>query len=156
MSNHSPGSFPDQPVAPPQTGPYQPSPVTGTMPIALYRPPLAPPSHQLNPYEDKQWGTFAHLGGVTGFIPALVIYLNFKDRGRFARQESAEALNFQLSVVAVYIICMIFSLLPFIGLLFSLAMMGLWVANIVLSILAGMAANKGEPYRYPLPFRFIS
>jgi uncharacterized Tic20 family protein len=122
----------------------------------LYRPPVAPPSHQLNPYEDRQWGTFAHLGGLTGFIPALVIYLNFKDRGRFARQESAEALNFQITIAAAYFICLIFSLIPFIGLLFSLAMMGLWVANIALSIIAGLAANKGEPYRYPLPFRFIS
>ncbi len=156
MSNHSSDSFPDQTAVPPSSTPYQPSLVAGTVPISLYRPQVAPPSHQLNPYEDKQWGTFAHLGGVAGFIPALVVYLNFKDRGRFARQESAEALNFQISVVTVYIVCTIFSLIPFIGLLFSLAMMGLWVANIVLSILAGMAANKGEPYRYPLPFRFIS
>jgi uncharacterized Tic20 family protein len=48
------------------------------------------------------------------------------------------------------------SLIPFIGLLFSLAMFGLWVALIVFSILAGIAANKGEPYRYPLPFRIIT
>lgn len=157
MSNQFPGSFHDQPVAPPSSAsPSQPLPGVEAGPAALYRPPLAPISHLLNPYEDKQWGTFAHLGGIAGFIPALVIYLNFKDRGRFARQESAEVLNFQISIVAVYIVCMIFSLIPFIGLLFSLAMMGLWIANIVLSILAGMTANKGEPYRYPLPFRFLS
>lgn len=156
MNNQSHDSFPDQPTVPPSSIPYQPSPAAGTAPIVLYRPPVAPASHELNPYEDKQWGTFAHLGGVAGFIPALVVYLNFKNRGRFARQESAEALNFQISIVAAYIVCMVFSLIPFIGLLFSLAMMGLWVANIVFSILAGIAANKGEPYRYPQPFRFIS
>ncbi|WP_411373303.1 DUF4870 domain-containing protein [Arthrobacter sp. MPF02] len=155
MSDHSPDYVPAQPAGSPSSS-AQPPQATGPGPITLYRPPVAPPSHQLNPYEDKQWGTFAHLGGVAGFIPALVIYLNFKDRGRFARQESAEALNFQILVVAAYIVCMIFSLIPFIGLLFNLAMMGLWVANIVLSIMAGIAANKGEPYRYPMPLRFIS
>lgn len=35
------------------------------------------------------------MGLVCRLIPALAIYLNFKDRGRFARQESAEALNFK-------------------------------------------------------------
>lgn len=151
MSNYTPEPYPE----PPPAQPYQSAPagVAGTAP---YRPPVAPPSHELNPYEDKQWGTFAHLGGVAGFIPALVIYLNFKDRGRFVRQESAEALNFQITVAAANIVCFVFSLIPFIGLLFSLALFGLWVALIVFSILAGLAANKGEPYRYPLPFRFIT
>jgi uncharacterized Tic20 family protein len=137
--------------------PYPPVPeATAVAAPTLYRPPVAPAAHQLNPYEDKQWGTFAHLGGLAGFIPSLVIYQIYKDRGRFARQESAEALNFQISIIAAYFICMVFSLVPVIGLLFTLGMMGLWVANIVLSILAGMAANKGEPYRYPMPIRFIN
>jgi uncharacterized Tic20 family protein len=155
MSDYSPDSLPARTAGSPSPS-VEPPHAAGPGPVTLYRPPVAPPAHQLNPYEDRQWGAFAHFGGVAGFIPALVVYLNFKDRGRFARQESAEALNFQIAVVAIYIVCMIFSLIPFIGLLFSLAMMGLWVANIVLSILAGMAANKGEPYRYPLPLRFIS
>lgn len=152
MSNHTPESYPEQPPAPP----YQPPTLEAAWSSTLYRPPVAPPSHQLSPYEDKQWATFAHLGGVTGFIPALVIYLVFKDRGRFARQESAEALNFQITIAAANLVCIVFSLIPFIGLLFSLAMFGLWVALIVFSILAGAAANKGEPYRYPLPFRIIA
>lgn len=157
MNNPTPDVFPEPPAASPSTAPYQPAPAgpaaaTGT----LYRPPVAPAAHQLNPYEDKQWGAFAHFGGVVGFIPSLVIYANFKDRGRFARQESAQALNFQITIAAAHLVCLVFSLIPFIGLLFTLAMMGLWIANIVLSILAGLAANRGEPYRYPLPLRLIS
>ncbi|MFC9351691.1 MULTISPECIES: DUF4870 domain-containing protein [Terrabacteria group] len=152
MSNQTPESYPEQPPAPP----YQPAPPEAAWSGTLYRPAVAPPSHQLNPYEDKQWATFAHLGGVTGFVPALVIYLVFKDRGRFARQEAAEALNFQITIAAANLVCIVFSLIPFIGLLFSLAMLGLWVALIVFSILAGVAANKGEPYRYPMPFRIIT
>lgn len=144
MSNQIPDHYPQHPEAPPLGAP------------ALYRPPIAPAAHQLNPYDDKQWGTFAHLGGLMGFIPALVIYQTYKDRGRFARQESAEALNFQITIIAAYFVCMVFSLIPVIGLLFTLGMVGLWVANIVLSILAGISANKGEPYRYPMPIRFIN
>jgi uncharacterized Tic20 family protein len=157
MTNPAPDSFPDQPLAPPSVAPHQgmpPGPPVANGP--LYRPPVEPPSRLLNPYDDKQWGTLAHFGGLAGFLPALVIYLNFKDRGRFARQESAEGLNFQITIAAAYFVCVVFSLIPFVGLLFSLAMLGLWIANIVLSIMSGLAASKGEPYRYPLALRLVS
>jgi uncharacterized Tic20 family protein len=32
----------------------------------------------------------------------------------------------------------------------------LWIANIFLSILAAVAASKGEQYRYPLTLRLIN
>ena len=155
MSNQLPESSPEHPTVLPgeHYQPAAPGPVSSA--VSLYRPPVAPSQHLLNPYDDKQWGALAQFGGVCGFIPALVIYLNFKDRGRFARQESAEALNFQITIAAAYFVCLILSLIPFIGLLFTLAMMGLWIANIVLSIMAGLAASRGEPYRYPLPARIV-
>lgn len=157
MTYPAPDSYPGQTPAPPSSAPYQELPPELSAPAgALYRPPVAPPAHHLNPYEDRQWGSSAHFGGVSGFIPALVIHLNFRDRGRFGRQESAEALNFQINLAAAHLICLVFSFIPFVGLLFTLAMMGLWVANIALSIMAGMAANRGEPYRYPLAVRLIS
>jgi uncharacterized Tic20 family protein len=156
MSHPEASPYPQQPTEPPPASHVPVGSYPSTDSPTLYRPPVPPSGHQLNPYDDKQWGTFAHFGGLTGFIPALVIYLVFKDRGRFARQESAEALNFHINLVGANIVCLVFSLIPFIGLLFSLALFGLWVAVIVLSILAGMSAAKGQPYRYPIAVRLIS
>ena len=46
--------------------------------------------------EDRQWATISHFGGILGCVPALLIYLIFRDRGPFTAQESKEALNFSL------------------------------------------------------------
>lgn len=151
MTIPTPGPYPDSP--PPAAHPA-PSPAAPVQP-SFYRPPVGPPAHELNPYEDKQWATFAHLGGLVGFIPSLVIYLVFKDRGRFSRQESAEALNFQLTLLAANIVCWVFTLIPVIGILFGLALFGLWAAAIIFSILAGIAANRANPYRYPFAVRLV-
>jgi uncharacterized Tic20 family protein len=156
MSHPEASPYPQQPADPPAADHMPPPGYPSTGSATLYRPPVPPSEYQLNPYDDKQWGTFAHFGGLTGFIPALVIYLVFKDRGRFARQESGEALNFHINVAAANLVCLVFSLIPFIGLLFSLALFGLWIAVIVLSILAGMSASKGQPYRYLILFRIVS
>ena len=44
--------------------------------------PAAPqPAPPLTEAEDKQWASFAHFGGVLGILPALIIWLIFKDRG---------------------------------------------------------------------------
>ena len=39
--------------------------------------PAAPLSHE----QDLQWASFAHLGGILGLLPSLIIWLVFKDRG---------------------------------------------------------------------------
>ncbi|VXC15781.1 conserved membrane hypothetical protein [Arthrobacter sp. 9AX] len=156
MSQPEASPYPEKPVGPPAVNnmPHGALPSTGSP--TLYRPPVPPSEYQLHPLDDKQWGTFAHFGGLAGFIPTLVIYLVFKDRGRFARQESAEALNFHINLAAANILFLVFSLIPIIGLLFSLALFGLWIAVMVFSILAGISAARGNPYRYPILFRVIN
>jgi len=46
------------------------------------------PAAPLSEAEDRQWASFAHLGGIIGILPALIIWLVFKDRGSFTNQES--------------------------------------------------------------------
>ena len=44
--------------------------------------PAAPqPAAPLTEAEDKQWASFAHFGNIILLVPALIIYLVFKDRG---------------------------------------------------------------------------
>ena len=111
-------------------------------------PPAAAP---LTPTEDNQWASFAHLGGILGFLPALIIWLVFKDRGTFTAQESKEALNFQITILIAYIVGTILSIV-FIGAFISLAA---WVVSIIFSILGFMKAKDGTSYRYPFVLRLI-
>ena len=118
-------------------------------------PPASPyqgPS-QLSPSDEKLWATLVHIGGIFfELLPALVGYLVLKDRGPFIRQHTAAALNFQITMLIGYIIGGILSVI-LIGFLIVFAV---WVVTIVFSILAAVAANKGETYVYPLSIKFVS
>ncbi len=109
------------------------------------------PAAPLSPAEDKQWASFAHLGGIIGFLPSLIIWLVFKDRGTVTNVEAKEALNFQITVLIAYIVGSILSLV-FIGVFISLAA---WVVSIIFSILGFMKVNAGGSYRYPFAIRLI-
>ena len=113
-----------------------------------------PPTTGEAPQDQRTMSLLAHLLGiVTGPIGALIIWLVSKDDASkgFVVDQSKEALNFQLTLLGVYIIGTILSLI-LIGVLINLAA---WVACIVLSIMAGLAAQKGEYYRYPFAVRLI-
>lgn len=109
------------------------------------------PAAPLSPAEDKQWASFAHLGGILGFLPALIIWLVFKDRGTLTNVEAKEALNFQITILIAYIVGSILSLV-LIGVFISLAA---WVVAIIFSILGFMKVNAGGSYRYPFAIRLI-
>jgi uncharacterized protein len=111
-------------------------------------PPTAAP---LTTEEDRQWASFAHLGGIIGFLPSLIIWLVFRYRGSFTNSEGKEALNFQITVAIAYIIGSILSVL-YIGFFISLAA---FVISVVFSILAYQQARNGVPYRYPYTLRLI-
>jgi hypothetical protein len=123
-------------------------------------PPPAASAAPLTEAEDRQWASFAHLGGVLGFLPSLIIWLVFKDRGSFTNQEAKEALNFQIAVTIAYIALNVLSLIigavtfglgSIIGLLVPLV----WVAAVIFSILGFVKAKDGNGYRYPVSIRLI-
>lgn len=108
-------------------------------------------SAPLTPAEDKQWASFAHLGGILGFLPSLIIWLVFKDRGAFTNTEAKEALNFQITILIAYIVGSILSIV-LIGVFISLAA---WVVAIIFSVLGFLKAKDGTAYRYPFALRLI-
>ena len=96
----------------------------------------------------------AHILGIfTGFIGALIIWLVNKDDSSkpFVVDQSKEALNFQITVAIAYIISSILVVV----LIGTLMLAAVWVANLVLCILAAVKANNGEAYRYPFTLRLI-
>jgi uncharacterized protein len=105
----------------------------------------------LSEAEDKQWAGFAHLGGILGPVPALIIWLVFKDRGPRTNVEGKEALNFQITLIIGWIVGLILTVV-FIGLLVLLAV---WAAAIIFSIIGFTKVNAGESYRYPFAIRLI-
>lgn len=113
--------------------------------------------------DDRTWAIIGHVGGpviaalsggLAAWIPCLVVYLMYKDKSPWVRQHGAEALNFQITLLIAYIVCWIVTLftLGLGGFLFLLP----GVLSIVFAIMAAMAANRGEPYRYPMNIRLVS
>jgi uncharacterized Tic20 family protein len=141
------------PMSHPDDRPYDQQPYGGGTPPA-----------PLDAAQDKQWASFAHLGGILWLLPSLVIWLVFKDRGRLTAQEAKEALNWQITWIIGWVLSQMIGLvlgaLPLVGgigyLLFSLLIpWALYVVNLVLSILGFIRVNGGGTCRYPMNFRFI-
>ncbi|WP_395243281.1 DUF4870 domain-containing protein [Agromyces sp. MMS24-K17] len=121
----------------------------------------AAPAAPLSPEQDAQWASFAHLGGILGFLPSLIIWLVFKDRGQFTNTEAKEALNFQITATIAYVaisilntilVAVTFGFWGFVGWILPLA---LWVLVIVFSIQGFLKAKDGHHYRYPFAIRLI-
>jgi uncharacterized protein len=129
-------------VQPPQ--PVQPPP-----------PPAPAPSgaQPLSEHDAHTMAMLAHLLGiVTGFIGALVIWLIMRERSEFVDDQGKEALNFQITVLFAWIAAVILAVVTCVG--FVLLPL-VWVGNLVLCLLTGLKANKGERARYPVAIRLI-
>jgi uncharacterized Tic20 family protein len=100
----------------------------------------------------------AHLSALAGLIIGLnwlgplLVYLVKKDEHPFIADQSREALNFNLSVF-IYIIVSAILIILVVGLLLLPAVAIAWL---ILTIIAAIRANNGEPYRYPLTIRLVS
>ena len=119
------------------------------------------PAAPLTPAEDKQWASFAHLGGIIGFLPSLIIWLVFKERGPVTNVEAKEALNFQITATIGYVaVTIINALLTAVtlgiwGLIGWILPLAIWVVVIIFSIQGGMKVQNGGSYTYPFNIRFI-
>jgi uncharacterized protein len=156
-----------QPTPPPQGGYQQPQQPGYQQPQQPgyqqpqqpgYQQPYAAPAAPLSPADDKQWAFLAQLGGILGWIPPLIIWLIFKDRGPLTNQEGKESLNFQITVaifvIGLYIIGTITAFI-FIGFLFYLLAWAAQIIGVIFAIIAGVKVNQGGTYRYFFNFRFI-
>ena len=126
---------------PPYSGQPVPPPPPG-QPQGYAQPAQAPVSAS----DARMWAMFAALGGIiVYFVAPLVIYLIYKDRDPFIRRHAAQAVNFQI-IIGIIEIVSIPLMVILVGFLTALAA---GVVFYVFSILAAVAANRGEPYDYP-------
>lgn len=87
----------------------------------------------------------------TGFIGPLIIWFVARDDQPFVKHHAAEALNFQIVLLIASIISGLLILVLVGLLLLPLVLIG----ALVLEIMAAMAANRGEWYRYPINWRLV-
>lgn len=131
--------------------------------------PSGGPPHGYQPRQpsgdDRTIAVVAHLSplialvvsaGWLSFVGPLLVWFIWRERGPLVRNAAAGAFNFNLTVWLLVIIGWI---CLFTVILIPLALV-LWlvafIAQLVLSIRAAMAANRGEMYRYPMQLKVLS
>ena len=96
------------------------------------------------------------LGGLPAFLGPLLVWLLRRD-DRFAAEHARRALNFNLSIIVYVIAAIVLSVVTLgLGLLIVVPVGALaFVGYCVVTVLATLAANRGEAYRYPLTIPFV-
>jgi uncharacterized Tic20 family protein len=114
------------------------------------------PGGYVGPAPDKDamnMGMLAHLLGILGFLPPLIIWLVKKDAHPFIDDQSKESLNFQITLLIAWFAVAIVSCLTlgFGAVLVPIVI----IANVILCIMAAMKAKEGIAYRYPFAIRLV-
>jgi uncharacterized Tic20 family protein len=107
---------------------------------------------------ERNWSMLCHLTGLAGYffpfggiIGPLICWLSRKDESAWIDIHGKNSLNFQLSIL-LYVafaipLCFILVGIPIIA--------ALGMLKVVCTIIAGVKAQKGEIFRYPLVIPFI-
>ncbi|HQX94614.1 MAG TPA: DUF4870 domain-containing protein, partial [Thermomonas sp.] len=91
------------------------------------------------------------------FLGPLVIWLMKKETMPFVADQAKEALNFNITVSAIFLLLLILSFLTLgIGFLITVPiMLVVGLGALVLVIMAAIKANEGVAYRYPFAIRLV-
>jgi uncharacterized Tic20 family protein len=129
--------------------------------------PAPQPPNPMSDADRKNWAMAAHLSALVGFvgIPSLVgplvVWLAKKDNDAYVAAHSLHALNFNISVLIYTIVGSmalgLFGLITLgIGLLLAIPVVIIaFVVWVVLVIQGGLAASRGEQFRYPMTIDFV-
>ncbi len=109
--------------------------------------------------EARKWAMFCHYAAFFWFlvpmignvIGPLIVWQLKKDSAAFVDDQGKEALNFQITFSLAMVIC---GVLAWVVIGFPLMLL-VSVAALVLTIIAGIKANAGEAYRYPICWRVV-
>ncbi len=122
--------------------------------------PSSPATPGAAPTENERtWGMLAHLSALAGLvvplagivIGPLLVWLVRRDESAFVAAHAREALNFNISVLLGALACLLL-MLVFIGFLLGTA---LFIAWLVMTLIAAIKASEGHPYRYPFSLRLV-
>ncbi|MBD8898075.1 DUF4870 domain-containing protein [Rhodanobacter sp. DHG33] len=117
--------------------------------------PPPPPATTEGSSDDRNLAMITHLSGfLLSVIVPLIVWLVHKDRAdkAYLVREAKEALNFQITVLIGYVVCGVLAVILIGALLGWL----LWIANLVLCIIAAVRVSSEGSYRYPFALRLVS
>ena len=108
---------------------------------------------------ERTWGMLAHLSALAGLIiplvgnvvGPLVVSIARADQSSFVGAHAKEALNFNITVTLAAVVCILL-MLVFVGFLLGSA---LFIAWLVMTLIAAIRASEGAAYRYPFSLRFV-
>ena len=108
--------------------------------------------------DERTWAMLSHFSALCMFIfpfgnilAPLIIWLIKKDEMPFVEDQAKEVMNFQISMT-IYFIGSIILIIVLIGIPILIV---LGIFNIIITIIAGIRANDGKSYRYPVNLRLI-
>jgi uncharacterized Tic20 family protein len=162
-----PASGPSYSAPPPPSGGYAPPPSGGYAsppggsypPGGGYQPGPATPPPGYASSDDKTWALIAHFGGalgmfigggVLGFVAPLIAYAVKGQQSPTVRAHAVAALNFQILWSIIGLVGWIISCVTF-GLVAVAAM----IVGIIFGIIAGIKANEGQLYQYPMSLSIV-
>lgn len=137
----TPDDFAQDPQNPPPQG-YGPPPSQPS-------PPEWGPRHD---GDDTTWAVLVHLSFfVLGIIGPIVVMVTKGRESGWVREHAVEALNFHITV-AIGTVVSALLILVLVGIVLLPAVL---IAACVFTVLAAVAASRGERYRYPLTLRLV-
>jgi len=117
---------------------------------------------------------FCHLAALAGFVVRfpggsilgpLILWLIKREHSAYVNEQGKEAINFQITMSILglaVVVLMMGSIFYFDGffrsrmhLFGSFLFLILVLADLILIVMAAIATNKGEPWRYPFALRLI-
>nr|WP_279633050.1 DUF4870 domain-containing protein [Lysobacter alkalisoli] len=116
------------------------------------------------PADQRQWALFTHLSALIGFIipfgnilGPLVMWLVKRETMPFADEQGKEALNFNITVGIIGLALVVLTFITFgLGVILTAPIgVAVFVAWLVLTIIAAIKANDGLAYRYPFTMRLV-
>jgi hypothetical protein len=157
---------PEYPINPPEGAPAanEPAPAAPfeqTTPEPQQPPPASPPTTPAveSNADARLWAMLTHFSAFSGYVvplgwivgPIICWQVN-KNQYPFVDYHGKEAVNFQVSFLIYAIVAAVSTVCFGIGLVLLPIVA---VFQIVFVIIAGIKANQGELYRYPLTIRLI-
>jgi uncharacterized Tic20 family protein len=116
-------------------------------------------TYETIPREARNWAMGCHLialvgllGNGLGFLVGpLIVWLVKREDHPFIDEQGKESVNFQITMMGAIIVC-----IPLIFVAVGVVLVPLiGIFDVVMTIIGGIKASNGEPWRYPLTIRFI-
>src|SRR6476620_6777660 len=117
------------------------------------------PSNSVTSSSARTWCILCHASALLGLFfhflghifGPLIVWVLKRTESAEIDAHGKESLNFQLSMLiydaVAVILCFVLIGIPI--------LIGLWILNIILIIIASIKASEGQLYRYPLTIRFL-